>query len=214
MRETGELSATPRRIAMPVPRSRTDTPRRIRPRGIVMPCSVNAASDASAAMVRPWLLSLRACTASAPVASARSQARRSPARLPSQRRASRRRPSRACVRAPGPPAVRRHDRVVRPIRARAPPRPTSGRVGGPIRAPVGYHQNESPARQSRVIALRAPAITASSLWAGITIKNLIGSGLACTARDRTTTQPPAVRGVPHRSGLAVRSESPGRQRDP
>ena len=71
-------SATSRRIAMPVPRRRTETPRRSRPRGMVMPCSVNAASAASWASVRPCPLSLRAWTASAPDAIVRSQAAKKP----------------------------------------------------------------------------------------------------------------------------------------
>ena len=63
---------------MPVPRSRTDSPSASRPRGIVIPCSVNAASDASCASERPWPLSLRACTAGVPPAIARSQAAKKP----------------------------------------------------------------------------------------------------------------------------------------
>ena len=43
-----------------------------------MPCSVNAASDASWASVRPWPLSLRAWIAGAPDAIARSQAAKKP----------------------------------------------------------------------------------------------------------------------------------------
>ena len=53
-------------------------PSRSRPRGSVMPCSVNAASEASVASVAPRLLSLRAWTAGAPSASARSQAAKNP----------------------------------------------------------------------------------------------------------------------------------------
>ena len=53
-------------------------PSRSRPRGIVIPCSVNAASETSWASVRPRPLSLRAWTAGAPVASARSHAAKNP----------------------------------------------------------------------------------------------------------------------------------------
>ena len=110
---------------MPVPRSRTERPSRSRPLGIVTPWSVKATSAASAARVEPRLLSLRACTASVPEASARDIRRRTRARPPSLRRASPPRPTREPVRARAPPAWRPLDQAP----PRAPARERRHRAG-------------------------------------------------------------------------------------
>ena len=133
---------------MPVPRRRTEMPRRSRPRGIVMPCSVNAASEASCASERPWPLSLRAWTAWTPVGERRARRRRrTRARSPSRHRASAPRPTRG-ARAYSRPAWRA---AARPGSSSSPRSSTSAPseraiVGGRVRAAVGDHEHAGPPR--------------------------------------------------------------------
>ena len=189
-----------------------------------MPCSVNAASEASCASVRPRPLSLRAWTACAPAASARSQAAKKPGsitesassithRVPLERRA----------RARGRPGGRRRGRAPRPARARAPTRRSRGRSRRSRRCSGRRRRARGRrGRRSALIAARPWPITRSSLWAGTSTRNRIAPAVAAAARDRRARRARATRGAaaaarpgrPTRTATATRVAVTARPRRP
>ena len=155
-------------MAIPVPRRRTERPRRSRPRGMVIPWSANATSESWLVSRGPMLLSLRAWTAGAPEARAASQASRKPGSMiesaSSISTASQSR-GRACSR----PAWRAW---ARPGVSPAERSSTEAPNERAIRAVESVQRSattvtRSRGRRSASTASRQRPITCSSLWAGI-----------------------------------------------